>query len=427
MKDSKVKWLGNIPEKWEVTNLKKVSDIKTGNTPSGKQEDKYSEFSGIDWIKTNNLLGTKGISKSKQKITSNFLKKAVKASPHSILVCCIGDIGKIGFNTNPVTYNQQINAVKFNNKLFYWKFGFYSLFVQKEQHKAFSNGNVLRILNTENQKRIKVTMPNIEEQKKIANFLDKKTTQIDKLIEKAKLSINEMKAYKQSLITETVTRGLDSNLSMKNSGVEWIGKIPQGWELIKLKYLVDLDPKFTKNKLTPETATFLPMDHLKNGYFINGNNQLTKKNSKKYNYFAENDIAIAKVRPSFENGNIALMENLETGIGFGTSEIFVLRVSSEKLYNEYLLYYLMNTNFINKTSSTMTGVAGLKRYSSNYLRNYKIPLPSLEEQKKIAAFLNGKVSEVDKLITNKKQMVKELDSYKQSLIYEYVTGKKEVK
>lgn len=239
MKDSGVEWIGNIPDNWKVKPLKYVADIQTGNTPSMKNKNYYSD-NGIEWIKTNNLLGTNGVSESEVKLSIEGSKTARIAKAHSTLVSCIGDVGKMGYITSDSAYNQQINAVSFYEGDVYWKYGMYYLSVQKEQHQYYQNGNVLKILNTDNHKRIVMPIPKLNEQQKIAAFLDEKVAHIDNIIEETKKSIENLKAYKQSLITETVTKGLNPDVEMKDSGIDWIGEIPKHWNPVKLKYLVKL-------------------------------------------------------------------------------------------------------------------------------------------------------------------------------------------
>ena len=211
---------------------------------------------------------------------------------------------------------------------------------------------------------------------------------------------------------------------MKDSGIEWIGEIPEEWEIKKLKYCAIFAPNCNTDKFNVDTeVTFSPMECIHNGYFENKKSKFSLLNSS-YTQYQNGDIVLAKVTPCFENGNIAVMDNLFSGFGFGSSELFVIR--SFNVYTRYLFYYLQNEIFKILACSTMTGTGGLKRVSPMFVRNYFVLLPEKKEQQEIAAYLDQKCTEIDKLIEKKEQLVGELENYKKSLIYEYVTGKKEV-
>lgn len=213
---------------------------------------------------------------------------------------------------------------------------------------------------------------------------------------------------------------------MKDSGVEWIGEVPREWEVKKLKYVAQLNPKIDMDHLEETSeVTFTPMEKIKNGYFIN-NKGIWGNNNSSYTNYSENDIVMAKVTPCFENGNIAIMKGLYNNIGFGSSELFVFR-SNKNIKKEYLFYFLRNEIFKNLGKNNMTGAGGLKRVSSEFILNFNVSVPPLEEQNRIAEYLDKKTFEIDTLITKKEALIAELEEYKKSLIYECVTGKKEIK
>lgn len=273
-------------------------------------------------------------------------------------------------------------------------------------------------------RQIKVVLPALIEQHTIANFLDKKCSEIDAIIADAKASIEEYKAWKASIIYEAVTKGLDPHAEMKDSGVEWIGEIPAHWSLRKIKYVAQFAPKCDFSKLNDESLiTFTPMECIRNGYFENRSKQFNTMTGS-YTPYAEGDIVFAKVTPCFENGNICIMKNLYSGVGLGSSELFVLR--SHSVNTEYLFYYLQHPGFVQRACASMTGTGGLKRVSSDFVQNCPLPIPPEEEQHKIVNFLNRRCTAIEQLISDKNALIEELESYKKSLIYEVVTGKRKV-
>ncbi|QYA43515.1 restriction endonuclease subunit S [Macrococcoides bohemicum] len=416
MKDSGVEWIGEIPKLWEVKKLgslykkrnEKVSDIdyqplsvtKNGILPQLETAAKSNDHENRKLVLKDDFVINSRADRKMSSGTSSY----------------DGSVSLI----NHVLYSEIMNPQYTNYLLKNYSFA--------EEFYRWGSGIVddLWSTNWDKMKKINIPIPSRAEQINIVQELDAKISVISNILTETRESIENLKKYKQSLITEVVTKGLDKNVEMKDSGIEWIGEIPKDWEMTKLRYQIIIDPSTSEINVIPEDSTFLPMDKLKNGYMDIELKGKTLENMKKYTYFAEGDITIAKVRPSFENGNIAIAKNLISKIGFGTSEIFTIRNQNKDILQEFLFYFLQNQSFIKYASSTMTGVAGLKRISSSILRDTKITVPNLNEQKQIINFLNQKTNDIETLIDKKKSLINEYESYKKSLIYEYVTGKKEV-
>ena len=204
----------------------------------------------------------------------------------------------------------------------------------------------------------------------------------------------------------------------KDSGIAWIGEIPEHWEIKRLKNVSDFNPQNDQSISNFSEVGYLPMERLKNGYMlpsvINVYN-LTQG----LTFFKENDIVMAKVTPCFENGNIAIAKNLINNCGFGSSELFIFRVRN--INREYFFYLLQEEKIKEVCKSTMIGTGGLKRISPTFMRNLLLPIPSILEQQSIAAYLDQKCGEIDELITLQEEMITKLQSYKQSVITEAVT------
>lgn len=204
----------------------------------------------------------------------------------------------------------------------------------------------------------------------------------------------------------------------KDSGIAWIGEIPEHWEIKRLKNVSDFNPQNDQSISNFSEVGYLPMERLKNGYMlptvINVYN-LTQG----LTFFKENDIVMAKVTPCFENGNIAIAKNLINNCGFGSSELFIFRVRN--INREYFFYLLQEEKIKEVCKSTMTGTGGLKRISPTFMRNLLLPIPPTLEQQSIATYLDQKCGEIDELITLQEEMITKLQSYKQSVITEAVT------
>ena len=216
---------------------------------------------------------------------------------------------------------------------------------------------------------------------------------------------------------------------MKDSGIEWIGEIPEGWEITRLKYLADFEPTCDTSSLTDESKiTYTPMECVKNGGFEN-RSALYGNLSHTLTPFQNGDIAMAKVTPCFENGNIAIMDNLFSGFGLGSSELFIFRPKS--ISTRYFFYWLQNKAFVARACSTMTGTGGLKRISPSFIRNCPVHCPSTDEQTKISDYLDAKCSEIDDLLTSVRSSIEEYKKLKQAVITQAVTkgvrGEREMK
>lgn len=352
--------------------------------------------------------------------------KSFKRAPAQSTLLCIegGSAGKkIAYTDREVCFVNKLccfhSSTCFNKYLYYQLMS--SAFTEPfNSHIAGLIGGVsVKTLNN-----FKILCPPLDEQKRIAAFLDDKCARIDSVISKTRATVAEYKKLKQAIITRAVTKGIRPNRPTKDSGIEWLGDIPDDWTLSKIKYVATFQPSCDTSKLTAESEiTYTPMDCIKNGYFIN-NTALYDKVAASLTPYNDGDIVIAKVTPCFENGNIAVMENLASNFGLGSSELFVLRPQS--VATRYLFYWLQNDSFKQQGCATMTGTGGLKRVSPYFVKNSPVPVPSIDEQREIAAYLDVKCAAIDSLVAKKIRLVEEPERLKKSLIFEYVTGKKEV-
>ena len=250
MKDSGVEWIGKIPKEWNVTKLKNLATIVTGNTPS-KNDEKNYENGIVQWIKPDNITDDFKITESKDRLSTYGLKQARLIPKNSALVCCIGTVGKVGISEVECTTNQQINSVVFDNKNWVNGFGIYALISSRNEHERNSSKVVVSILNKSQQGNINMPVPKSEEQQKISKFLNEKTAQFDSIISKKEALIEKLEEAKKSLISEVVTGKVKvvktndgyelverKKEEMKESGVEWLGDIPKEWLVKRIKYLL---------------------------------------------------------------------------------------------------------------------------------------------------------------------------------------------
>lgn len=402
MKDSGVEWIGKIPEKWGIYRLGKISKIITGQTLPKTENDLYYSSEGLMWVKPDSLTGLTPIFSTKEYINDFGKNKVVIAPPMTPLVCCIGSIGKTGYALSEATFNQQINAVIFDCNV-YPKFGLYSLIANEEQHWFYSNGNVLKILNTTGQKQITLAIPNINEQQRISSFLDSKCKEIDNVLAKTRSSIEEYKKLKQAIITKAVTKGIRNNRKMKDSGIEWIGEIPEDWICAELKYFVNLiNGKEVNNEIDKEQSGAVPV-YGSGGIF---------KYTDDYMYDGVGILFGRKGtlgKPIYLNGKFWIVDTA------------YLISCNNNLCSRFCYYALCAFDWGKHITQT-----ALPSIVATDIISCKFPIPEITEQELIVSFLDDKCAKIDTLISKKEQLISELESYKKSLIYEYVTGKKEV-
>lgn len=419
MKDSGVAWIGEIPKEWEILNLKTVAYIQTGSTPAKSEQNiYYSTEDGIPWIKAENLGSFSPISKTKEYLTKKGELEGRIFPENTVFICCIASVGKVGYSQIKCSCNQQINGLVFNSNMF-WKYGFYLSVSQEELYSVYASGNVMKIINSERQSRLLCTVPPLNEQQTIATYLDQKCTQIDALITNQQKQIEKLKAYKQSLITETVTKGLNPDVPMKDSGVAWIGKIPEDFSVQNIRSLFTIKKDIIGHE--PDTVLSITQSGIKIKDISENNGQMA-------NSYASYQIV--------NIGDFAMnhMDLLTGGIGISqyngvtSPDYRVFNLKDNKMNSRYFLY-IFETYYRNKIFYAFgQGAANLGRWrlpAKNFYSIY-IPVAPIEEQQAIVSYLDQKCTQIDNLIAIKQQKIEKLQQYKKSLIYEYVTGKKEI-
>ena len=208
----------------------------------------------------------------------------------------------------------------------------------------------------------------------------------------------------------------------QDSGIEWLKEIPKDWSIVPLKYLAELTPKKSEleESIMSNKCTFLPMEKLKLNSITLDEIRTVKDVYDGYTYFKNGDVLIAKVTPCFENKNMAIAAGLTNGIGFGSSEIYVLR-PNDLINNRFLYYRLQEDNFMAVATGAMTGSGGLKRVPSETVNNFTIAIPTTNDQTQIAAFLDHETAKTDTLIEKQQQLIELLKEKRQAVISHAVT------
>ena len=352
-----------------------------------------------------------------------------------LLLPNIGGVGEVYivpklYEKMTLAPNAIIIRTDYCDKYYYYYFcsdaGFMSI-------KEISQSTAQPKFNKTDFRQIKVLLPPLQEQKKIADFLDSKVREIDKIIFETKASIENYKEYKQSVITEAVTKGLDKNVPMKDSGIEWIGKIPCEWKVCKLKFFSKMISKGTTPKdMRTEIDHKYCVRYLKSENIVSNDLRLEPEFSitkdineeLKRSQLEINDILFVIAGASIGKTAIVPEEFLPANTNQAVSFI---RLEKEFLDYKKYVWYFLQSRIIPTVIALYSVQSAQPNLSMENLGNIKLAISKNKlEIFKIVDYLDAKNAEIDNLISKKEKLITNLEEYKKSLIYEYVTGKKAV-
>ena len=415
MKNSGVEWIGNIPSEWRIGRVKNAF---TRKNEKAHQEEPTILSLARSGVKIRDLSTGEG-----QIAESYYNYNPVEPfdlllNPMDLYSGANCSISKVYGVISPAYINLKANKnyypvfYDYYFKTQYWAMAFFA------HGKGVSYDNRWT-LSTETMMNYYIPVPSLHEQKRIADFLDSKVTQIDKIISETKASIENYKEYKQSVITEAVTKGLNKNVPMKDSGIEWIGEIPSEWKVHMLSQIF-YQHKCKNKDLQENNLLSLSYGKIKRKN-IDVAGGLLPESFDNYNIIDVNDIVLRLT--DLQNDHKSLRVGIVKEKGIITSAYITLR-SKENIETDYFYYYLHTFDIHKGFYGMGCGV----RQSLNFdeLKKLKILYPSTKEQKSIVKFLDNKCAEIDNLILQKEKLITNLEEYKKSLIYEYVTGKKGV-
>jgi type I restriction enzyme S subunit len=267
-------------------------------------------------------------------------------------------------------------------------------------------------------------LPSLNEQSKIATFLDIKVKKIDELIKEQDKLILLLMEKRASIISDALLGGINQAAPKISTDIEWLGEIPAHWILQRLKYSFDLNPSISEieNIAPDELVPFFPMESIgEDGRLSLDYERPYEDVARAYTYFRNGDVIIAKVTPCFENGKGALIQGLKSGFGFGTTELAVLR-PKENLDSKYLYYISISQEIRSGGVAYMTGAGGLKRVPDIFYGNLDWPLPPLSEQIQIVNYLDAELGKNEQLRVKAAELIELLKEYRCSLISEAVIG-----
>ena len=400
MKDSGIEWIGSVPSHWRVHTLYQlVTQVKEKN--SNLQEKNllslsYGKIKRKDIDSPDGLLPASFDGYNIIEDGDIVLRLTDLQNDHTSLR--VGLATERGIITSAYTTLRPID--KSNSKYLYYLLHAFDL---KKGFYGMGSG-VRQGLNYAEVKELRVVLPGQDEQNAIVRFLDNQCGQIDSIIEEAKSSIEEYKKWRASIVFEAVTKGLNPLAEMKDSHIDWIGQMPAHWGILSLKYLCSM-----------QAGKNLVSDQIDEAgeYPVYGGNGIRGYYSK-YNYEGE---YLLVGRQGALCGNVHKIKGC-----FWATEHAVVTKNVEGVELSFL-YYLLNGMNLNRYASNSAAQPGL---SVNTIQNIKTVFPTIEEQIEISTYLNDICHSIDSIIENKQSLIFELESYKKSLIFETVTGKRKV-
>ena len=399
MRDSGIPWIGEVPEGWEFSKIKYHCTMKSGDNITALDISDNGEYP---------VYGGNGL--------RGFYKIYNKNGNHIL----IGRQGALAGNVHLVNgkfwATDHAVVVTLKNDVFINYF-FRMLESMNLNQYAFDTAaqpglSVSRIMN------LNIVLPNLEEQHRIADFLDSKCSEIDTLIENLRARVESAKEYKKAVITEAVTKGLDKDAKMKDSGVEWIGEIPEGWKVVRFKHIASIKsnlvqpdkymkyPQVAPDNIEKDTGRLLSHQIVEESGIISGNH-----------LFYRGQILYSKIRPNLNKLTVAPFD------GLCSADMYPIE---SKLPTLFMVYLMLSTYFVSQVSLIIQDRVKMPKINQEELGEIKVVVPSQQDMLTIADYLDSKCSEIDALLQNYEAQITTLEKYKKSLIYEYVTGKKEV-
>ncbi|MEI3376390.1 MAG: restriction endonuclease subunit S [Coriobacteriales bacterium] len=410
-RDSNIEWIGEIPEEWSAVPIKNISKIVAGKTP---RSDVAEYWEGdVAWI-TPADISQKWTAVGARNITEKGrLESGLTEVPqNSIIVSNRAPIGLVTIAANPICTNQGCKAlVPHDDDSEYL---YYCISCANHELEKLGKGTTFLELSAQDLGHFSVPWPNSKTRICISEYLKSKTLKIDALVEQVEKSIKLLEEYRKSIISETVTKGLNPDVSMKDSGIEWIGEIPEHWEIKKFKYIASVAANLVNPSDYPDYRQVSPERMEKEtGILLECDTVLSSGVESDNHLFKTGSILYSKVRPILNKVALAPFD------GLCSADIYPIVTSS---CSKWLLYTMLSRPFVFQVRISTDRVK-MPKVNKEELGTFLIPVPPVDEQEEIALRLDITVHGLNQVIQKKKSFVNQLHAYRKSLISEAITGK----
>ena len=442
-KDSGIEWLGEVPEEWEVKRLKYVAHVEMGQSPNSDFYNK--DGNGVPFLQGN--ADFKEIYPEPQVWTTEGNKYS---QINDILISVRAPVGEINISDNRYAIGRGLTALRFSEKSCF-KYYYYLFAAAKNYFDSISTGTTYSAISTDDVKNISVAVPLLKKQIQIAIFLDQKTVKIDELLKKNETIVELLKEKRQASISHAVTKGIPPHpnplprgerellhfppplmgggegegvkrdLKMKDSGIEWIGEIPEEWGVKRLKYVSVVNPE-ALSESTPLDfeIKYVDISNVNEEGLINNPELISFSDapSRARRIIRQNDVIISTVRTYLKA--IAYLSNPESN--FIVSTGFAVLRATKTILPKFLYYFIRSNFFVDSIMANSVGVS-YPAINSSVLAGLPVLLPCKNEQTTIADYLDIETKKIDKAINKTQFQIQKLKEYRQALISNVVTGK----
>lgn len=438
MKDSGIEWIGEIPEDWEISKFKNSSNLYVGDSIKDNEKDNYLDKDDAKaYVATKDLIIDENmVDFSNTLYVKNDNIKFKTAPKDSSLICIEGGSAgrKKAFLDRDVCFVNKLCCINPLNSMDK-KYMFYLISNQafEQEFDKYIQG-LIGGVSINKLSNFNIPLPTLKEQHKISSFLDNEVNKINISIGYIYEQIENLKNYKKSVITEAVTKGLDKNVEMKDSEIEWIGEIPKHWKINKIGRICNVITDFVASGSFASIAknvTYLDKEDYAmlvrtvdlsnkrenvNRIYINKSSYEFLRNSN----LIGGEIVLPNIGASI--GDVYIVPELYKRMSLAPNSIMIKTKYVDKYY-----YYCFFSKYGKILLQNLSISSAQPKFNKTELRNIKMMQPPKEEQEQIVRYLDKKTKLIDDSIAIKQKQLETLEEYKKSLIYEYVTGKKEVK
>lgn len=422
-KDSGLEWLGMVPEHWKIMKMKYICNVTDGTHFSPATISEGKPYITVSNVK-DDFIDIESAGRISIADFNELVKQGCQPKTGDVLLAKDGTVGRSAIvKDNDYVVLSSLGILSPNDNLTssYLKYMLDSSTLQEQMNEAMA-GSALRRITITKIKDFIILLPPTSEQRTIASYLDQKVGQIDALISEKEKMVEDLKAYRSSLITETVTKGLNKEVEMKDSGVEWLGMVPKHWEIVPLKYLLSEPLQYGANEsadnCNPLEPRYIRITDITEGGKLRKSTYRTLPYQKAEGYMLKKgDILFA--RSGATVGKTFIFEEDYDACFAG----YLIKASCNERLLPMFLYYFTSSNSYENWKNSIFNQATIQNIGADKYCALPITTPSSEEQKRIISFLSPKVNQIDTSISEIEHQLSDLKSYKSSLITEAVTGK----
>lgn len=419
-KDSGIRWLGEVPTHWTKVSIGTISQLINGFPFDSSL---FDPNDGTPLIRIRDLNSSSTSVRYRGQVVESALVKT-----GDLIIGMDGDFNVALWRGEHALLNQRMCSLHPKTQTDV-RFLAYLLPTPLQQINDQTHATTVKHLSSGQVRSIRVCSPPLDEQRAIADYLDAMDAKITRFIAARRRMIVLLEEQKGAIINQAITRGLDPDVPLKPSGIDWLGDIPAHWQVRRLKHSAVINPSKSESPMVDSTeqVPFVPMERLGTDGTIDGSlRRLHQEVRNGFTYFKEQDVLLAKITPCFENGKAGIAVGLEGGFGYGSTEYHVLR--AQDVLTPQHLYHVVSSKWFRAIGvDFMEGSAGQKRVPTDFVDNFPLPLPPLDEQCAIANFLDAETERVAQVMLRTRRELERIQEYRTRLISDVVTGKLDVR